>query len=49
MYSWKWSLKEIKQDKDINVFSTFSCGGVAAWDIREPGSKFSEIVRSILE
>lgn len=26
-FDWKWYLKDIKQDKDITVFSTFSCGG----------------------
>ena len=39
MFSWNWSLNEINQDKDIKVFSTFSCGGVAPWDIKELGLK----------
>lgn len=35
MYSWKWNLDEIENDKKVKVFSTFSCGGVALWDIKE--------------
>lgn len=26
-FNWKWNLSEIEQDKNITVFSTFSCGG----------------------
>lgn len=45
MYSWKWSLKELAPDKEVKVFTTFSCGGAAPWDIKEQGFKFSETVR----
>lgn len=37
-YDWKWNLADIKQDKDVNVFSTFSCGGVQRWDTNVPAS-----------
>lgn len=39
MFTWNWSLKEITHDKDVKVFTTFSCGGVALWDIRELASR----------
>ena len=26
-YDWKWNLADVVQDKDVTVFSTFSCGG----------------------
>ena len=26
-YEWNWKLSDIVQDKDVTVFSTFSCGG----------------------
>lgn len=33
MYSWKWNLNELNPDKEVKVFSTFSCGGAAQWVI----------------
>ena len=45
MYSWKWSLKELAPDKEVKVFSTFSCGGAAPWDIKEQGFRSLEIAR----
>lgn len=36
-YSWKWSLKDIKQDKDVSVFSTFSCGGGSSMGYKRAG------------
>lgn len=46
MYSWKWSLNELVPDKEVKVFSTFSCGGgVDPWDIKEQGFRSLEIVR----
>lgn len=30
-FDWKWNLSDIEQDKDVTVFSTFSCGGVVQW------------------
>lgn len=45
MYSWKWSLKELAPDKEVKVFSTFSCGGAAPWDIKEQVFRSLEIVR----
>ena len=38
-YSWKWNLADLKQDKDVTVFSTFSCGGVAQWATNAQDSK----------
>ena len=37
MYSWDWSLNDIVQDKDVKVFSTFSCGGGLFHGIQEGG------------
>lgn len=45
MYSWKWSLKELAPDKEVKVFSTFSCGGAAPWVIKEQDFRSLEIVR----
>lgn len=39
MYSWKWYLKDLKQDKDIKVFSTFSCGGGSTMGYKRAGFK----------
>jgi len=35
MFDWSWQLKDLNPDKDVKVFTTFSCGGVAPWDIKE--------------
>ena len=37
VYSWNWSLNEIKQDKDVSVFSTFSCGGGSSLGYKRAG------------
>lgn len=34
---WKWSLQEIEQDKDVNVFSCFSCGGGSTMGYKKAG------------
>lgn len=39
MYTWKWSLKEIEQNKDVKVFSTFSCGGGSSMGYKRAGFK----------
>lgn len=36
---WKWSLTDIKQDKDVKVFSTFSCGGGSSMGYKKAGFK----------
>ena len=38
-YNWKWSLSEIQQDKDISVFSCFSCGGGSSMGYKKAGFK----------
>lgn len=38
-YNWKWNKSDIVCDKDIKVFTTFSCGGVVAWAINEQDLK----------
>lgn len=37
MFDWKWYLKDIKQDKNVNVFSTFSCGGGSSMGYKRAG------------
>lgn len=37
MFEWKWYLKDIKQDKDVNVFSCFSCGGGSSMGYKRAG------------
>ena len=37
MISWKWYLKDIKQDKDVTVFSCFSCGGGSSMGYKRAG------------
>lgn len=37
MYNWKWWLKDIKQDKDVKVFSCFSCGGGSTMGYKRAG------------
>ena len=39
MFTWKWSLQDIKQDKDVKVFSTFSCGGGSSKGYKRAGFK----------
>lgn len=37
MFDWKWYLKDIKQDKDVSVFSLFSCGGGSSMGYKRVG------------
>lgn len=37
MYSWKWKLSELNPDKDVKVFSTFSCGGGSSMGYKRAG------------
>ena len=37
MYDWKWYLKDIKQDKDVKVFTCFSCGGGSSMGYKRAG------------
>lgn len=39
MYNWKWYLSELKQDKDVTVFSCFSCGGGSTMGYKRAGFK----------
>ncbi len=39
MYDWKWNLADLKQDKDVTVFSTFSCGGGSSMGYKRAGFK----------
>ena len=39
MFSWKWRLSDIKQDKDVNVLTTFSCGGGSSMGYKRAGFK----------
>lgn len=39
MYNWKWNLSELKNDKDISVFSCFSCGGGSTMGYKRAGFK----------
>ena len=36
-FDWNWNLADIKQDKDVNVFSTFSCGGGSSMGYKRAG------------
>lgn len=36
-FNWKWYLKDIKQDKPVKVFSTFSCGGGSSMGYKRAG------------
>lgn len=38
-FNWQWNLSELKQDKDINVFSCFSCGGGSSMGYKKEGFK----------
>lgn len=37
MMDWRWRLSEIKQDKPVKVFSTFSCGGGSTMGYKKAG------------
>ena len=37
MFDWKWYLKDIKQDKNVKVFSCFSCGGGSTMGYKRAG------------
>lgn len=37
MFDWKWYLSDIKQDKDVSVFSCFSCGGGSTMGYKRAG------------
>ena len=39
MYDWKWYLKDLKQDKNVTVFSCFSCGGGSTMGYKRAGFK----------
>lgn len=39
MFSWKWYLKDLKQNKPVTVFSTFSCGGGSSMGYKLAGFK----------
>lgn len=36
-FDWKWNLSDIKQDKDVKVFTTFSCGGGSSMGYKRAG------------
>ena len=36
-FDWKWYLKDLNPDKDINVFTTFSCGGGSSMGYKRAG------------
>lgn len=38
-FNWKWALADLKQDKDVTVFSTFSCGGGSSMGYKRAGFK----------
>lgn len=38
-FDWKWWLSDLKQDKDVTVFSTFSCGGGSSMGYKRAGFK----------
>ena len=38
-YDWKWNLSDIKTDKDVKVFTTFSCGGGSSMGYKRAGFK----------
>jgi len=37
MFDWKWNLSDIRQDKPVRVFSTFSCGGGSSMGYKRAG------------
>lgn len=36
-FSWKWNLSELSPDKDVKVFTTFSCGGGSSMGYKRAG------------
>lgn len=36
-FEWKWNISDLKQDKDIKVFTTFSCGGGSSLGYKRAG------------
>lgn len=38
-FDWCWNISDIKQDKDIKVFTTFSCGGGSSLGYKRAGFK----------
>ena len=36
-YSWKWNLSDLKNDKNVKVFSCFSCGGGSSMGYKRVG------------
>ena len=36
-FAWNWKLSDIKQDKDVKVFSTFACGGGSSMGYKRAG------------
>lgn len=36
-FSWKWNLSELEPDKDVKVFTTFSCGGGSSMGYKRAG------------
>lgn len=36
-FDWKWYLSDLNPDKDINVFTTFSCGGGSSMGYKKAG------------
>lgn len=36
-FDWKWYLKDVKQDKPVKVFTTFSCGGGSSMGYKRAG------------
>ena len=36
-YDWNWRLSDLKPDKDVTVFSTFSCGGGSSMGYKRAG------------
>lgn len=37
MLDWKWRLSDLNQDKDVSVFTTFSCGGGSTMGYKRAG------------
>lgn len=37
MFDWSWKLKDLNPDKDVKVFSTFSCGGGSSMGYKRAG------------
>lgn len=39
MFDWKWSLTDIRQDKEVSVFSCFACAGGSSMGYKKAGFK----------